>query len=55
MFPTRRSFNMALAGLALAASPAAFAQANYPDRPITMIVPGAPVAAPMRSLGSSRA
>ncbi|HEY9238129.1 MAG TPA: tripartite tricarboxylate transporter substrate binding protein [Burkholderiaceae bacterium] len=39
MSPTRRSFNLALAGMALASSSASFAQAGYPDRPITMIVP----------------
>ena len=39
MNSTRRSLNAAVAGLALVASASAFAQAAYPDRPITMIVP----------------
>ncbi len=40
--PNRRSINVGLLGLALSAlsaSPSVFAQAAYPDRPITMIVP----------------
>jgi tripartite-type tricarboxylate transporter receptor subunit TctC len=39
MNPIRRSISLALAGLALAASAPSLAQANYPDRPITLIVP----------------
>jgi tripartite-type tricarboxylate transporter receptor subunit TctC len=39
MNPTRRSISLAMASLALAAAAPSYAQANYPDRPITLIVP----------------
>lgn len=39
MNPTRRTVSAALAGLAWTSATGAFAQAAYPDRPITMIVP----------------